>query len=278
MKQNPFSLYDILGYTIPGLLFVFVFFIINLLKTEKIDTALDFFKLIPTIKFEAIILILLISYSLGHFFNFISSITIERFSVWKYGYPSKFLLKLKINKFRKHLETKHGLIWGIALIVLLLPIVLLDILFGNLLGFKFFYTRPMDDHLREVVLFKLNQLTRLLGITKANGISIADAKSVDFFRIVQHFTFENSTNHQAKFTNYVALYGFLRTMTFLMILLFWYTIIHSIIIKEYDFIMVKIAGFSAMISYVFFMAYMKFYRRYTLEGFMVLVVNKDLNK
>jgi len=276
MKQNPFSLYDFLGYAIPGLFFVYAVFIINTFKQTNIESIADGFKTIPSLSLEGIVLVLLISYSLGHILNFISSITIERFGVWKYGYPSKFLLGLKIDKFNMHLRTFHGVVWGIALLILLLPIALLDLVLGNWLGFKFFYGRPVDSHLRDVIMLKVDQLATILGLTPANGIGTANGNKVDFFRIVQHFTFDYSTNHQSKFTNYIALYGFLRTMTLLMILLFWYTIVHALIVWEFKDTTFLISGLSSFIAYIFFMAYMKFYRRYTLEGFMALVVNKEI--
>ncbi len=276
MKQNPFSLYDFLGYIIPGLFVMYSYFIICQCKTMDRISIQEIFNSFPTIRIEGIVLIVLISYSLGHVISFVSSITVERYSIWKYGYPSRYLLGMPIHKFRAHFKTCHGIFWGLVMIFLLLPTIALDFVLGKFFGFKYFYGREIDTRLAKVVIFKINQLEISLGLTESNGFHQGDGTNSDFFRIVQHYTYDNSTNHQSKFTNYVALYGFLRTMTLLFNLLFWYLVIHFYIIDIFNIhILISILITSAF-SYTFFMAYMKFYRRYTLEGFMVLVVDKEI--
>lgn len=276
MKQNPFSLYDFLGYFIPGSILIYSFVIISACKVLKEVSLENLLNSMPSLKLESIVLVLILSYSAGHILSFLSSITVEKYSVWRYGFPSRNLLKMKIPKFRSHFKTFHGFFWGIIIIILLLPTVFLDLILGNYLGFKIFYGRPVDEALAKFITFKINKLVEILGVTKENGFNTGEGSNSDFFRIVQHYTYDNSKNHQSKFSNYVALYGFLRTMTFIMNILFWYLIIHLILFKNFNIMSLALISFFSAISYIFFMAFMKFYRRYTLEGFMVLVADKEI--
>lgn len=276
MKQNPFSLYDFMGYFIPGAVFIYLIKIIEIIKINKcidLNTILGSF---PSIKIEGVLFFLILSYVFGHIISFISSITVETYANWIYGYPSRFLLQLKDphpNLNGNHIQI---IIWRIIIIIVLLPIVILDIILGKVLGFKNFYSKKLDDFLIKIVVFKANKLLLKLGITDKNGFTKGEANKSDFYRLIMHYTYENSKNHQNKFINYVALYGFLRTLTFILNMLFWYYILHTLIFGEFCFQSILISSFLSIISYVFFMAFMKFYRRYTLEGFMILAVDKDL--
>jgi hypothetical protein len=115
--------------------------------------------------------------------------------------------------------------------------------------------------------------------------------SIDYFRSVYHYVIENYPAHIASIKNYVALYGFLRTITFIMTMLFWLgvvkmgfviyrlmncqTPIESIDWMKFNFITVFIA-ITWIASYVFFMAFAKFHRRYSLEVLMALASNYDV--
>lgn len=276
MNQNPFSLYDFLGYFIPGSILIYSFVIISACKELSVISLENLLDSMPSLKLESIILSLIISYSIGHILSFLSSITVEKYSIWRYGFPSRNLLRMNVPKFRSHFKTFHGFFWGLVIILLLLPTVILDAILGNFFGFKIFYGRPVDKPLAKLITFKINKLVEKLGATKDNGFNNGEGSNSDFFRIVQHYTYDNSKNHQSKFSNYVALYGFLRTMTFIMNILFWYLVIHFIISERIDLSHILIIISFSAISYAFFMAFMKFFRRYTLEGFMVLVVDKKI--
>lgn len=275
MKQNPFSLYDFLGYFIPGTTLIYVVYIINTCKSLSKVTFTTIIDSFPKLQFEGIIFIMILGYLIGHVFSYLSSITVEKYAVWRYGYPSRYLLDMKIPRYFEHFKTVKGCFWGIIMIIVLLPTMILDLLLGNLLGFKSFYTKKLDDVLCIIVKAKVNKLTELLGISSVKGLPEKYAEATDFFRIVQHYTYDNSKNHQNKFTNYVALYGFLRTLTLIFNLIFWYLIVHLFFVELTTVLFILILSIS-LSAYVLFMAFMKFYRRYTLEGFMVLVSDKEV--
>ena len=94
MKQNPFSLYDFLGYFIPGALVLYLIMIIEHLKKVNSFDITDIFECVSNPSVNQALLFIILSYVAGHFLSYISSITIEQYANWKYDYPSKYLLGL----------------------------------------------------------------------------------------------------------------------------------------------------------------------------------------
>jgi len=280
IKQNPFSLYDFLGYFIPGALVTYVIFLVN--STDSWNELLMQVNQTQEFQFDKFLLFTIISYSLGHLINFISSITIERYANWKYNYPSKYLL----NFIEDHKFWNGGyiiIIWKILLVLILLPVVIFDFLLGNLFNFKAFYTKKLDDFLVELIKEK-----GLILFDKLTPRAQIDIRNYDFHRIFAHYTYENSKNHQNKLTNYVVLYGFLRTLTLISNLTFWFLVIK--LFQDYNSQVSLFCNLSlnknliysilslSIITYIYFMAFMKFYRRYTLESLMLIAIDTTLVK
>ena len=271
IKQNPFSIYDFLGYLIPGALLIYLYIFIEYLETlnDKFDLS-SFLKLNSEFQIEKVLFFVILSYSLGHLLNFTSSITIEKYANWKYDYPSKYLLGFDKKGVIKTLNIKRFI-----LAIILFPVTVLDLILGDLFKFKEFYTRKLDDFLVETISKKgLILINKLLENIELDN-KIKGLKNYDFFRIFSHYTFEHSKNHQFRLVNYVVLYGFLRTMTLISIIIFWYFvyIMTNQINGLVNYFLLIIIG---LISYAFFMAFMKFYRRYTLEGLMLIAIDKEL--
>lgn len=281
IKQNPFSIYDFLGYFIPGVLVIYIFL---LLLTVTDFTNLN--GIIKTMSSEKLfqldnfLFFVIVSYSLGHMINFLSSIIIERYSNWKYNYPSKYLMDLKPDH-KFWIGSKKIITWKIILLIAILPISIFDYILGEILGFKIFYTKKADSYIIETVKSKGIILLNQLGTPKTKKL-----RDYDFHRIFSHYVYENSKNHQSRLTNYVALYGFLRSLCLITVLLFWLLI--YALYKKADFIETFedylksskyiLAGIllTTIVSYIFFMAFMKFYRRYTLESLMLIIIDRDL--
>lgn len=281
IKQNPFSIYDFLGYFIPGALVIYIFFII--FNSSGLENLEGIFAVVGNIKildFNNILFFVIVSYALGHLINFSSSITIERYANWKYSYPSKYLMNLN----PRHKYWKGPLkikIWKGFLAFIILPVSFFDFILGEIFSFKEFYTRKADPLIIEMVKSKGLILLRKLGapVTRSLG-------NYDFHRIFSHYVFENSKNHQNKMTNYVTLYGFLRALCFISVIFFWFLSYKLVQVWKFDdsifsnFADKKYLLFSYLIlglcSYLFFMAFMKFYRRYTLEALMLIIIDPEL--
>lgn len=276
MKQNPFSLYDFIGYFIPGAASIYLIQIVNTIKKSNCIDLNIILTSFPAVKTEGVLIFLIFSYVLGHLLSYISSITIEKYAVWKYGYPSKYLLDINPNKYWTGAKKFHSIFWRICLILLLFPTVILDYILGHYFGLKIFYSSKLDPMLIKLIKFKINCLAANIGINPKNGFAKGEANISDFNRIILHYTYENSKNHQSKLSNYVSIYGFLRTFTLITNVLFWYFVLHTLFYGEFDLKSnLTITGIS-IVSYLFFMSFMKFYRRYTLEGLMILSIDKEI--
>lgn len=276
IKQNPFSIYDFLGYFIPGATSIYLIQIVNIIKKNNCLDLNIVLTSFPTVRIEGILIFLILSYVIGHLISYISSITIEKYAVWKYGYPSKYLLDINTRKYWTGIRKFHSIFWRLFLIFLLLPTVILDYILGHFFGFKYFYSSNLDPMLVKLIRMKINRLLDKIGMTAKNGFEEGEGNVSDFNRIVLHYTYENSNNHQSKLTNYVAIYGFLRTFTLITNILFWYFTIHTYYFGEFNFISISIIIIISIVSYIFFMSFMKFYRRYTLEGLMILAIDKEI--
>ena len=276
MKQNPFSLYDFIGYFIPGATTIYLIQIVNIIKRNNCIDLNVILTSFPTVKTEGILIFLILSYVLGHLLSYISSITVEKYAVWKYRYPSKYLLDINKNKYWTGAQKFHSYFWRLCLIFLLLPTAILDYILGHYFGFKFFYSSKLDPMLVKLIKLKINRLSNKIGMTSENGFKDGEANISDFNRIVLHYTYENSKNHQSKLSNYVSIYGFLRTFTLITNVFFWYFTAHTLVYGAFNLKSnLTITGIS-IVSYLFFMSFMKFYRRYTLEGLMILAIDNEI--
>ncbi|RVU24150.1 hypothetical protein EOJ36_09495 [Sandaracinomonas limnophila] len=277
IKQNPFSLYDFLGYLIPGITLNY-----GVIFTYSDNNLETFYKLIT--KYENISLtvpFIIISYIFGHFLSFISSLTIEKYALWRYGYPSKFLLeeneKENSPKYFNEKIISVNTLLKILLPTILLPILILDFISRNILNRNYWNNRTLDSLSREII--KAKGINIYKSIT--DGLDVNYDKinfaGVDWFTILHHYTFERTKTHNTKFQNYVALYGFLRCISFLFIVFFWMNV-YSFWQNNYGLINLNKAKTALLIllPYISFLSFLKFYKRYSLETLMAMtVLNSD---
>ncbi|MDF6195584.1 hypothetical protein NLO19_24490, partial [Escherichia coli] len=94
-------------------------------------------------------------------------------------------------------------------------------------------------------------------------------------RLAYHYVYEFSKQHQTKIQNYVALYGFCRNICLIFIISFWLsvpTFIYRLCThSDYLYSLLSIM-LSFFFVYVFYVGFVKFYRRYTLEVLMAFAV------
>src|SRR5690554_823907 len=99
--KSPFSLYDFLGYFIPGALSCYLFVLVFDLESIK-WLNLEFFSDLRV--FDQSVAFIILSYVLGHAINYFSSLTIERYSIWNIGYPSRYILGIKRECYFKRMK------------------------------------------------------------------------------------------------------------------------------------------------------------------------------
>lgn len=295
MNKNPFSIYDFLGYLFPGLIFLVMIFFISHIKSAPVDEYFDFSKYQTLLKsgkeydwWESTVFIIVTSYVVGHIVAYLSSSTVEYFTNHLFGYPSHYLLHEEVNNYRSVLSryfsspTLGNVIWRILVMFILLPVTFVMLVLGIKLSLIKFIVRPLDDYVRNSILYKLNKLSDTLSLQQPDVNSNAD-----YHRIVMHYVYLNITNSQRKADNYVAMYGFLRAITLILCIFIDYMLIDQVI---YSAEIIKRNGLEhsiinwngvwifvvlIVVANLLYMGFVKFYRRFTLENYMALLTEKN---
>lgn len=272
LKQNPFSFYDFLGYFIPGSVFLYACMIANNVLNSASSSIESLSQMTGMGRAELYLPFILFAYIVGHFLNFLSSITIERYSLWAMGYPSKYLLGVKGSGYFSLKENKiiRGII-RILVFIVILPVSLMDLVLGRWFGLRDIYSKPLDPLLQQLIRQKIYSL-----ISSHGGVSNLESHSGprdnDFFHYAYHYAVENAPSHLPKMQNYVALYGFLRTITFLSVIFFWLFVWYGINNKHCEPSFYILTFGIAFVCYLNFMAFVKFYRRFSFEALMAASV------
>lgn len=286
MRKNPFSLYDFLGYVFPGLMAIFT--ICFFYETKEITGVSSlFYNLLDFVRslggenrswIEDTIILTIASYVTGHFIAYLSSLTVEQFAIWIYDYPSVFLLSdVPPYHFWKRGDGSIRdkclkIFWRCIIAIFLLPITVCTILIGKFLGVKYFFVKELDNHLITAIESNRELLASYLGVPLTEGS--------DYHRVVYHYEYEKLDHHAQKMDNYVALYGFLRSITLICnCVCLWVFLKYVLSSLKYiadftpDWKAIFLTLILTIITYIFFMGFMKFYRRFTLESLMCLIID-----
>lgn len=292
--KNPFSIFDFLGYVFPGAFALMAIYYFVKMDPLNFINPMQLADVITEVKgwlnvSEPIVscsVFLILSYVVGHLVAYVSSITVERFVIWWYGFPSEFLItdegkywhflhdgiimwKSKIHHYKKAIFRTYLLRLVVSL--LLLPI-LVPTLFLKIFGGDVFLIKGLDAYLRDIILSKRKALFCTLSLPTPSHY-----ERVDFHRVIYHYVYENSGNHRQKMDNYVALYDFLRSMTLIFVGIFMYVLGYGVWGDSKLGMYYYLSLFGLLIvTFLFYMSFFKFYRRFTLEAFMCLVSTPNL--
>lgn len=280
LNQNPFGLYDFLGYLVPGFIAV-ACFILSVISTQEILTC---FNTLIQIKFENIELIILLAsiiifYVIGHIIAILSHIIIERYHTTLYNYPSKYLFQ-KIKKFgiiQKPWNkfNLYGIINGTILRCVVFPVYLLDIICNLLFAI---HPKTLPSDLSRPILKKLNIILKEEKIIKkSQNLDDGGYLKSDSFRFIYHYSLERTANHITTIKNYVALFGFTRALSFIFLITWWGNFFLNIE-NIFNYIFSGLSSSLIILSYIFYLGFVKFYRRYTLEAIMGAVAINDVEK
>lgn len=271
IKQNPFSFYDFLGYFVPGSLFVYL--LISMFSHAAIkDSSLIKFVSVSDLKgVELYTPLILLAYISGHFINFLSAMTVEKHLNWMYGFPSKTLLGIYQDSYftSGNDSAKKNLIRAVVALVLL-PISVVDFFVNYILGVKGLVNKELDPMMKTIIKTKVALI--LSSYAGLKSPPIEPVRETNYFLFVYHFALEYSVNHVPKMQNYVALFGLMRTLTFYFVILFWVALWHLIYSGANVFVIVVSVLSMAFVSYTFYLGFIKFYRRFTLEALMAAAV------
>lgn len=269
LKQNPFSLYDFLGYFTPGAILLYITGYFAKIIWPDAPTFHDVTAQAGLEKAEAYVPFVLFAYAIGHLLSFVSSVTIERYSIWAMGYPSKYLLGVsQAGYFHSERHPALRAVIRSVVFALILPVSLMDLVLGKFLGMRDLYAKPLDDLLIKIIREKVYKLIQVVGGVE-NPTQHGKAYGTDFFRFAYHYAVENAPHHLPKMQNYVALFGFLRNISLIVVLAFWptaYAVAKGLVAWPALLAL-------AVASYLCFMAFVKFYRRFCLEALMATAVS-----
>lgn len=302
LNSNPFSLFDFIGYFLPGFFLIKTCMLINwvnypLLSDNIIISSYE--KSVHTLNNTNddfnIIYFIIISYLLGQILTFLSSVTIEKFGIWNYSYPSKSLLKTSKNiKDHKEKDNNYKRKLKIMMKIILLPLFLTDYIFSEKLKFKIYHNRPFNENMVTVIKKKIYYLYNnkiFNNKDECEAILEINGNETEYFQPLYHLLISSSESHSNKTKNYVALYGLMRNLTFIIIIPYWLIILslstnfknNIEFIKEYIYhnpihSIFLIIGY-LIITYILFWSYLKYYRRFSSEVlYGILTINHENEK
>jgi hypothetical protein len=172
-SQNPYSVYDLLGYLIPGLLSILGTSLIFDNDFSTGHLTVGFWKSINIDAFSLnhIVPLLIIAYLTGHLLSYLSAMTVEKFSIWSIGYPTEYLLNNLKNKQNKKSLFKFEFlkkyftpdkkpnffiyVLRSLLLFLLLPLFLPLSIASLLLNMHITIKKPIDRYLASYSMMKI---------------------------------------------------------------------------------------------------------------------------
>lgn len=292
MSKNPFSIYDFMGYLFPGVVVLVLFLAFSQIgfdvtKLDKITLASNP-ELSGKFDLEKSFILIVLCYILGHIVAYLSSITVEFASNKIFGYPSKYLLCEKrqdwkslffnyfategtsSNSFFKVVKLVMKFLLKLLVMLLIFPVLFSIYTIGYIFDINGFICRQLDSYLCETIIGKEYLLAKMLNI-KHPDVN----EECDYHRIILHYVYLNIASSQRKTDNYIALYGFLRSVCLLSSIMFLLVSVLSLktidFSAPFDYYIIGTICFFYFVSYLTFLGFVKFYRRYTLENFMALL-------
>ncbi|EER3089210.1 hypothetical protein F9I68_14835 [Escherichia coli] len=280
MNQNPFSFYDFLGYLIPGGFFILFMYFCGL--TFDLDIVIDLTELLRgqsqifgILNYGSIVII---SYIAGHFISITSAFFIEKYMNEELQYPSEYLFN-KLSDDKKNVltpssdkqneDTKRKIKYCIIK-VMLFPIIPWDYATQKLC-----YSQSLPFQLANTTWLMIKEGYEKKFRIDDKLLNIRTGLHDDLFRLAYHYVYEFSNQHQTKIQNYVALYGFCRNICLVFVITFWISFL-TLIYRAIEGGAVSYISISTLLSfffvYVFYVGFVKFYRRYTLEVLMAFAV------
>ncbi|EPR0419050.1 hypothetical protein ACUZIT_000542 [Enterobacter hormaechei] len=275
MNQNPFSIYDFLGYLIPGGLFLYLLYFCGITLDWDViiqlkKTAIAQESSLSLLGYSSIVIL---AYIIGHAIAICSAFLVEKYMNDTLQYPSIYLFWELNNNFKDEVKEGRGRkIKYFIIKAILCPIWFLDKTTSNKL-----YSRELPNELATPLWEKLTDSYQKIFSVDLNKLKISYALQGDLFRLAYHYSYEHSSNHQPKIQNYVALYGFCRNVCLVFLLFSWIafiTLLINILTNEGCWFNFLSTLTMLLMTYVFYCGFVKFYRRYTLEVFMAFSVLK----
>lgn len=265
-KQNPFSLYDFLGYLIPGALLLYFF---CLIIPEPLESLLSTQIKSIAITYQAA-LTLIAAYMLGQLLGVASSFTLEKSYIRKHGYPSRKLLGHKPTGESRPTK-KIEFFWDthISIAEKFSKLIVPD---------QSLSANTLEKPVIDIIENKIKDYF----VKHHRAKDTDEILKIEYFHHIYHYCVESSPNHLSKIQNYVALYGLMRNTAYVCVISAWGIVINSGYFfaialsqsKTPSFSIEKSIAFFALIAIfsIFYLGFSKFYKRYSTEVIMAFSV------
>lgn len=283
-KSPQFSAYDFLGYLLPGLVLIGLIDCSWLFHSQK--TVLTWELMISryaTLSWDNAIPLALLGYFLGHMVSFASSILVEDHATRMHGHPACFLVRhvtiryFFSGKFEK--PRRLNVICKVALkgVVLLfvMPIWWVEYIFSSWLGLSRQLNAPINPMLRMCIKAAEDRLLTALDVKTPRGKRPTRRNDELHWgngleKLALHYALEMAPAHLFTLRNYVVLYGFLRAMTLILLVVLWMAAGHLFLkgCLLHGLIVLLLGGIAICPCYG---AYLKFWTRYHREALMAFL-------
>ncbi len=266
-KTATLSLYDFLGYLVPGALAIYI----GIAAYQLMLGPSSLSELVSAMGFgtAGLLPFFLVAYASGHMLSFLSALTVERFAVSRHDYPSRYLLRST--------DVAHSWEggWNWPSTVFLLPISLLSATVGHI--FERSFARPIHECLQAAVAERIRRLLNTQRRILHTPEIEVDLQEVEFFHLVYHYVIERESAHIGKLHNHIALSGFLRTLTLIVVLTFW-ALVPVLLVAGLPLVHCAYTlPATAVAAYLSYLAFLKFNRRFTFETLMAFAVIHSLD-
>jgi hypothetical protein len=277
-KTPQLTAYDILGYLVPGLAMFALFDVSIAFHFQQMHMSYEAVCLrYSTIKWQGAIPLVLLCYYVGHMISFLSSLTIERYARWRYRHPMNFLLDLT-DTYPLFFDTGGNCPKWSKIFRFLTAFAIWPLWFWEsvllVTGILRNYVRSMGPQLVATVKEALRWLREKAGIT----VDPSPAYPAEFESLAINYTLESAPAHVYSLRNYIVLYGFIRSMTLVLVIATWLLSLHvgwnlysdglSACLSFGAFMVTgMVGGIFCLISYG---AYLKFWTRYNREALLGL--------
>lgn len=265
-KQNPFSLYDFIGYFIPGAIFVFLILVFDTEDLDNCEICMFIEKIAvacgnsPLQGITSILFFFTVSYVMGQIISILSNIIIEESKFCNFhNYLYYILLKAKNLE-----QIPEGKCNFFSFLLIYVPVY--EKIFETLGARRLQHRDALDKIRRHSIRSCVKKIFKsvfyLPSPIKENNIFDFDPKNPDanYFELLYHFVIEKDAGHLYKIQNYVALYGFMRNMSMVFCLLSWITVV---------FIFLNWAGFVGNFSHPV-LIYLSLFL-YSFFGFITMI-------
>jgi hypothetical protein len=227
----------------------------------------------------------LFGYFFGHAVSFMSGMVVEEHARLMHGSPASFIVReakpsyFNCGKWSKgHRLATFTIVLMRALVMLfMLPLTWIELLFTRVVPISRRFNFPITRLLKRCLVVAEDRLLTQMGVKTQEGKPPGRSKDelhwgLGFERLALHYALEKAPAHLFTLRNYVVLYGFLRAMTFILLVVVWMIAGHLFAQQEFkSAARVLITG--GVIIAPSYGGFLKFWTRYHKEALMAFLAS-----